>query len=556
MSWFARTLALYAAAVIPDAAGADVIRVPSHHPAIQEAIDAAEPGDTVLVEPGIYLENLDFHGKAITVTSEAGPETTVVDGQQLGPVAQFATGEGRDAELSGFTLRNGLHHDGGGVWIVDASPTVRGNIIRENVATWGGGGVLVGGGAALIEDNVISANVAGRGLGVDVQFSAATVRRNVITENVRGPGTGGGGGGIWVGGQGTAKILENLIADNSMPTGSGGGIALFAAGTPEVRWNVIVRNDVTRFGGGIYIANRSDALIAGNLIAANRAGIGGGIYWGAGPGRGPRFINNTIAGNHGEEGSALHLLGGRDEPLFLNNLFIAIPGDVAVFCEPFTTPSLFAFNDAWSAGGTAWGGSCPDQTGIDGNVSLDPLFVDPAASDFHLRDDSPVIDAGLNGAEGIPERDLDGDERIQDGNGSCPLRPVVDMGADEFVDEFEGPLRVSIDVRLGDDANVVDRRKGSVDVALLGSEDFEVLDVDVTSLIFGPAEAAPKHSLDKANTLDAHLRDVNDDGFTDLISHYRAQKAGFDPGVAEVVLAGATFDGTLFEGCDVVTATP
>ncbi len=57
-------------------AAAEVIQVPLGSPTIQGAIDIAANGDTILVAPGTYVENIDFRGKAITVTSKAGPEMT------------------------------------------------------------------------------------------------------------------------------------------------------------------------------------------------------------------------------------------------------------------------------------------------------------------------------------------------------------------------------------------------------------------------------------------------------------------------------------------------
>ncbi len=71
---------LSALLVIPFPAGAATIRVPMDQPTIQDGIDAAELWDLVLVAPGTYVENIDFHGKLITLQSEAGAELTVIDG--------------------------------------------------------------------------------------------------------------------------------------------------------------------------------------------------------------------------------------------------------------------------------------------------------------------------------------------------------------------------------------------------------------------------------------------------------------------------------------------
>ncbi len=77
-------------------------------------------------------------------------------------------------------------------------------------------------------------------------------------------------------------------------------------------------------------------------------------------------------------------------------------------------------------------------------------------------------------------------------------------------------------------------------------------DVDVTTLALGPDAAAPSHDLTKPGLFEDHLRDVNGDGFTDLVSHYRTQEMGISPDGAEVCIIGDLLHGPPFEGCDTI----
>ena len=126
--------------------------------------------------------------------------------------------------------------------------------------------------------------------------------------------------------------------------------------------------------------------------------------------------------------------GFDDRTLLVNNIIIGSPGETPANCGSFTTSvPIFRFNDVFNSDETPpYGGHCTDQTGLSGNISSDPSFVDPMSGDYHLQDGSPCIDAGDNTAA-LPDKDLDGNDRIING--------VVDMGVYEFAPSV-APARV------------------------------------------------------------------------------------------------------------------
>jgi parallel beta-helix repeat protein len=381
------------------------IHVPGDQPTIQAAINVANNGDTVLVAPGTYAENINFAGKAITVRSSNGAKVTIIDGAQKGSVVTFNHSETNKAVLKGFTIQNGLvpgPDGGGGIDVENSSPTIANNAITHNAAC--------------------------NGIGIAVRFGSPIIQKNKIIFNVQQTCSGGiGGGGISLGGAASAQILGNTISDNSIAS-DGGGISLFAAGTPLIQGNLIRRNQSGGSGGGIVMFNQSDATIVDNIITNNSAFAGGGIYWLTPSGtRGPHLVNNTLVANNSvsTQGSEIFADGFDINALVINTIIVGKIGQTAFFCGNFNdvNPPGIQFNDVYNPSGSTYGGICTDPTGSNGNISADPTFAGKA--NFRLKPGSPAIDAGNNAAPDLPAKDFANHPRIVNG--------TVDLGAYEFI---------------------------------------------------------------------------------------------------------------------------
>jgi parallel beta-helix repeat protein len=397
------------------------INVPADRATIQAAINAANNGDTVLVAPGTYTENINFSGKAITVKSSGGSSVTIIDGSANGSVVTFNSGETTASNLNGFTIQNGTSdpshfYEGSGVFVGNSSPTIANNKIINNLGC--------------------------SGIGIGVYFGSPVIQGNVITQNTNASSTsicGGYGGGILIDGSSNAQILANTITNNSIIDSDGGGIALNAAGTPTIRGNTISGNSASgrshpAHGGGISMINQSDAFVLQNIIVGNISDEGGGVYALVPSGApGPYLLNNTIANNNASESGSGILIDGFDAQAALtNNIIVALAGQASIFCGNFASAiPTFSFNDVFATQGGSYSGICADQTGQSGNISSDPLFFNPAGGDFHLKQGSLAIDAGNNSAPDLPQTDYDGNPRITDGNNDGVA--TVDLGAFELV---------------------------------------------------------------------------------------------------------------------------
>ncbi len=358
------------------ARGADIY-VPDDHATIQGAINAAIDGDTVIVRPGTYVENIDFVGKAITVKSESGPEGTVIDGNQANSVVSFLSGEGEYSVLSGFTVTNGGSTAGAGIYCRhQSSPTITSNIITENDAgSYYGGGIYCNDACPIITGNIIEGNTGSGGGGIRCQYPlsppAAIISYNLISGNTS---DNDGGGGIH------CYNCEPIITNNTIEGnrgGVGGGIHLSNTEQPVVT-NNLIRDNLARSGGGIF-CTAACPTIEYNIIEGNSATSsfwyfgGGGIYCEYGDYQAWTISNNIIRGNsaHGDIADGGGILCWSGDVAITHNI---IEGNTAddrgggYFCSNLdvtVSSNLFSGNTAANLGGGIY---CETNTPITNNT--------------------------------------------------------------------------------------------------------------------------------------------------------------------------------------------
>ncbi len=314
------------------------IHVPEDKATIQAGIDSAAIGDSVLVQPGTYLENLNFNGKSIVVGSlflATGDTSyisqTIIDGNN-GTVVTFENGEDSMAVLCGFTLtKTGIYgFPGSGIACRGGAPRLM-NLVIQGImnADWefAGGGVFCESGASpQLNDVTITGNRSILGGGICCINSDLTLVNVNISDN----------------------SAYGLPEDIYVPCGLGGGI--YCDSSDVVMNNVLLKNNYARKGGGIRLLDTNlemeDVVITRNSAVYARGSAGGGIDC---QGSDLNLTNVTISYNYGDQGGGIYRYDSDlnfsfenrcniywNHAIFGNEIFIADENTVSVVVDTFT----------------------------------------------------------------------------------------------------------------------------------------------------------------------------------------------------------------------------
>jgi predicted outer membrane repeat protein len=335
-------------------AHAATIRVPDDAPTIQDGIDLASAGDTVLVACGLYQEHDILMKSGVCVRGETGhPGCVIVHAQDSGQVFRFENVDS-SAAIEGLTITGGLASGvwpadcGGGVFCSDASPRITDCRFQWNEADNTGGALYCQGSSAPALTNVAfhenSAVLRGGALGLEGNSSPSLSQITFFRNSA-----GNRGGGIYTGSSSSVVLTGCTFFGNSAADGS--GIASRENSSSSIDRTIIAFG---QWGEAVY----SSAGAVTTLSCSDLFGNAGGDWVG------------SIAGQYGINGNF------SADPLFCDTLsadlqlYSASPcadapgcglvGSWAVGCQPWyvlpdstgDAPTIAAAMDSASAGET------------------------------------------------------------------------------------------------------------------------------------------------------------------------------------------------------------
>ena len=370
-------------------------------PSIQDAINCASVGDTVLMAAGTYYEHDIQMKNGITLRSIEGPESTVIDADSLGRVIRCIQVDSPSL-LEGITFSRGLEDDGAGVHCSSSSVGFKDCYFVENCGNHWGGGVYISGSTPYFDSCRFFGNVANGGSGrggavwgdmTNASFTNCVFDSNSSTE---------WGGAIYITDSSSPDIYDCVFSRNSAGL-RGGGLYFQETGTPDIRRTDWVENSAGGRGGAIYNRGSAPTLDSCYFFSNNADTCGGAMA--CTPGATSSVTNCAFLSNSAtEDGGAVYCL--YSDPDFSNCRFDSNSTDDdggAVFCSGLSTPTFryCSFIDNSAGDGLANdGGALAFENDADPTITSCTFVGNSAGcvncgSALHLLNSNAIMDSTI-----------------------------------------------------------------------------------------------------------------------------------------------------------------
>jgi hypothetical protein len=457
--------------------GQNTINVPGDYSTIQEGIEAASDGDTVLVADGTYQEHIAWHNKTIVLASHflttgdtAHIESTIIDGTDNGRVFDIEYAN-PGSELRGFTIANGqVTQDwGGGIDVFQSDMLISDLVITNCSAVRGAGLCASHSFLALFNLNIENTEATERGAGIYMVNTGVYMN----TCNITGSNAELGAGmyfyvntpdplfywvvlhgcnfyendaetqtaGLLIRNESPNTIVDVGLLGCSFTDNEGSANTAMQIRGENVFFNIMgcyfTDNLATDYTAGASFTNGCLGKVVNSIFCSNIANLSGGNWnsgaatvWGMGSE--VEFTNCTFTGNSAAYGDAI-CVGPGSEAFLLNNIIWDNGNQPIALLGHDTTGSdgYLDYNDLQYGMDSILVDPQAELYWGDHNMSGDPLFESSGEDPWSITSGSPCIDTGTPDTTGmdLPPSDIIGNFRIWDG-GSGTAR--VDLGAYEY----------------------------------------------------------------------------------------------------------------------------
>ena len=355
---------------------------------IARAMLSSVNGDTIRLHPGVYFEAFDFHNKELVLESRAFEldddqvisDTYFTAGSVGGTCLVLNGSSNNNGTIRGISFRGGSDPSGGGLEILNCSPTLADLIIEENSADIGGGIYLSGSNADLI-NVTIRDNGANIGGGMYVTNGSPSIDGLVIENNIA-----YWGGGIYF--ENAEPTMRYSTIKNNDAFIEGAGLYQ-SGGMGVIEWTAFEHNNGYDYGGGI-VAHQASMELDQVTFAGNVSGVGSvmalyssvvnfdnSILWGN---DGPAIYSPESSGITYVSANYMDIEGGQGLFTEFSNIVFTTEGGIIDQDPEFCSPETFSYalketsicQTASNSSGVigAYDITC-DQVGIDNEILLD-----------------------------------------------------------------------------------------------------------------------------------------------------------------------------------------